>query len=225
VATKLPKGLSNSGGATTLAGRRGRQHGMPRRQHHKQHSHVQQIFSSTMWRHSQYMQLLPGSPQLCHLVAAVTAAALVIRCTTCHLPCTPGLQCASHAISSSCTCSTNRYTIVVATRAVERSQPAVTGSVGVCTMSRCTRAALFHILQALPCTVALPGCNCHLSRLQDFSESYRCSLLPAYSPDGRFIAAAVEYRLVIREVESLKVVQIYSCLDKIHRIEWSASGK
>ncbi|WIA32488.1 hypothetical protein OEZ86_003307 [Tetradesmus obliquus] len=59
----------------------------------------------------------------------------------------------------------------------------------------------------------------------DFSESYRCSLLPAYSPDGRFIAAAVEYRLVVREVESLKVVQIYSCLDKIHRIEWSANGK
>jgi hypothetical protein len=68
-------------------------------------------------------------------------------------------------------------------------------------------------------------CNCHQFRLQDFSESYRCSLLPAYSPDGGFIAAAVEYRLVIREVESLKVVQIYSCLDKIHRIEWSASGK
>jgi hypothetical protein len=66
---------------------------------------------------------------------------------------------------------------------------------------------------------------CLLYCLQDFSESYRCSLLPAYSPDGRFIAAAVEYRLVIREVESLKVVQIYSCLDKIHRIEWSASSK
>eukprot|EP00878_Enallax_costatus_P030883 GHUV01033690.1.p1 GENE.GHUV01033690.1~~GHUV01033690.1.p1 ORF type:complete len:164 (+),score=28.66 GHUV01033690.1:263-754(+) len=59
----------------------------------------------------------------------------------------------------------------------------------------------------------------------DFSESYRASLLPAYSPDGRYIAAAVEYRLVIREVDSLKVVQIYSCLDKISRIEWSASGK
>eukprot|EP00879_Flechtneria_rotunda_P025966 GHRR01027631.1.p1 GENE.GHRR01027631.1~~GHRR01027631.1.p1 ORF type:complete len:252 (+),score=27.62 GHRR01027631.1:261-1016(+) len=58
----------------------------------------------------------------------------------------------------------------------------------------------------------------------DFSESYRCSLLPCYSRDGRHVAAAVEYRIVIREVESLKVVQIYSCLDKIHRIEWSASG-
>jgi WD40 repeat protein len=59
----------------------------------------------------------------------------------------------------------------------------------------------------------------------DFSESYKCSLLPVYSPDGCFIAAAVEYRLVIREVESLKVVQIFSCLDKIHTVEWSANGK
>ena len=35
----------------------------------------------------------------------------------------------------------------------------------------------------------------------DFSECYRCSLLPAHSPDGAFIAVAVEYRLVIREAE------------------------
>lgn len=134
----------------------------------------------------------------------------------------------------------------------------------------------------------------------DFSEQYRCSLPPAFSPDGVYVAAAVEYRLVIREVESLKVcvgglqrpsgrgrgarapaltepeppgrpppargawplplpraraserakraaapsqpnptpdradvyhdptsqvVQIYSCLDKIHRVEWAASAR
>jgi hypothetical protein len=59
----------------------------------------------------------------------------------------------------------------------------------------------------------------------DFSECYRCSLLPAHSPDGAFIAVAVEYRLVIREAESLKVVQIYSCLDKIHSVAWSPNSK
>ena len=59
----------------------------------------------------------------------------------------------------------------------------------------------------------------------DFSESYRCTLLPAYSPDGLQIATAAEYRLVIREVETLKVVQIFSCLDKIHSIEWSPTSK
>lgn len=39
----------------------------------------------------------------------------------------------------------------------------------------------------------------------DFSEAYRCTLPPAFSPDGAYVAAAVEYRLVIREVETLKV--------------------
>jgi hypothetical protein len=59
----------------------------------------------------------------------------------------------------------------------------------------------------------------------DFSESYRCSLPPVFSTDGVYVAAAVEYRLVIRDVETLKVVQIYSCVDKIHRIDWSAGSR
>lgn len=59
----------------------------------------------------------------------------------------------------------------------------------------------------------------------DFSESYQCSLLPTYSPDGLLLATAVEYRLAIREVETLKVVQLYSCLDKVHSIEWSPDSR
>lgn len=59
----------------------------------------------------------------------------------------------------------------------------------------------------------------------DFSESYRCSLPPAFSPDGSHVAAAVEYRLVLREVDSLKVVQIYSCLDRISALAWSPNSK
>jgi hypothetical protein len=62
-------------------------------------------------------------------------------------------------------------------------------------------------------------------RSMDFSECYRCSGPPAFSPDGQFLAAPVEYRLVIRDVESLKVVQIYSCLDKIHSVQWSPNSK
>mgnify|MGYP001807593983 CR=1 FL=1 len=65
----------------------------------------------------------------------------------------------------------------------------------------------------------------HQLPAMDFSEAYKCSLLPSYSPDGQFLAAAVEYRLVIRDVESLQVVQIYSCLDKIHHVEWSPNSK
>lgn len=52
----------------------------------------------------------------------------------------------------------------------------------------------------------------------DFSESFRSSgPHPAFSPDGRFVATVVEYRLIIREVETLRVVQLYSCLDRIDR--------
>mmetsp|Transcript_25008 Transcript_25008/g.64551 ORF Transcript_25008/g.64551 Transcript_25008/m.64551 type:complete len:456 (+) Transcript_25008:2492-3859(+) len=69
----------------------------------------------------------------------------------------------------------------------------------------------------------------------DFSESYRCSggggskegggqsqeCAPCYSPNGLYLATAVEYRLIIREVETLRVVQLYACLDRIDRLEWA----
>eukprot|EP00873_Tetraselmis_striata_P028565 jgi/Tetstr1/448829/TSEL_036055.t1 len=60
----------------------------------------------------------------------------------------------------------------------------------------------------------------------DFSETFRYSgPSPAYSPDGRYLAMAVEYRLVVRDVETLQVVQLYSCLDKIQYLEWSCDSQ
>lgn len=56
----------------------------------------------------------------------------------------------------------------------------------------------------------------------DFSESYRCSgPSPSFSPDGRYIAVVVEYRLLIRDWQTLRVVQLYSCLDRIRHYAWS----
>lgn len=55
----------------------------------------------------------------------------------------------------------------------------------------------------------------------DFSESYKFSgPQPAVSPDGNYIAAAVESRLIIRNAVTTQVTQIYSCLDKISQIAW-----
>lgn len=34
----------------------------------------------------------------------------------------------------------------------------------------------------------------------------------------------VEYRLVIRDVESLQILQLYSCVDKVDRIDWSSDS-
>lgn len=55
----------------------------------------------------------------------------------------------------------------------------------------------------------------------DFSETYRFSgPQPSCSADGKYIAAATEYRLVVRDCLSTQVVQIFSCIDKISHIEW-----
>ena len=45
---------------------------------------------------------------------------------------------------------------------------------------------------------------------------------PVYSPDGRFIASAQDFRVVIRELERLSAVEVISCLDKVRRLAWCA---
>ncbi|GBG89539.1 hypothetical protein CBR_g49329 [Chara braunii] len=55
----------------------------------------------------------------------------------------------------------------------------------------------------------------------DFSETYKHSGPCAWSPDGKLLAIAVDYRLVVRDLDTLQVVQLYSCLDKISHIEWA----
>ena len=44
--------------------------------------------------------------------------------------------------------------------------------------------------------------------------------LPVCSPNAKFIAYAEEFRLTIRELETLQVVQLYSCLDRIRQLQW-----
>ncbi|KAK9699303.1 hypothetical protein RND81_08G166000 [Saponaria officinalis] len=55
----------------------------------------------------------------------------------------------------------------------------------------------------------------------EFTEAYKHSGPCTFSPNVRYIAAAVDYRLVIRDTISFKVVQLFSCLDKISYIEWA----
>ncbi|XP_078442429.1 transducin/WD40 repeat-like superfamily protein [Wolffia australiana] len=55
----------------------------------------------------------------------------------------------------------------------------------------------------------------------DFTEAYEQTGPCCFSPNGRFLAIAVDYRLVIRDVASLKVVVLFSCVDKISNIEWA----
>mmetsp|Transcript_17342 Transcript_17342/g.33382 ORF Transcript_17342/g.33382 Transcript_17342/m.33382 type:complete len:435 (-) Transcript_17342:1765-3069(-) len=59
----------------------------------------------------------------------------------------------------------------------------------------------------------------------DFSEVYRCSgPKPVFSPNGRFLASAVEFRLVVRDVDTLHVVHLFACLDTVEDIQWASDS-
>ncbi|KAJ6804461.1 WD repeat-containing protein WRAP73 [Iris pallida] len=59
----------------------------------------------------------------------------------------------------------------------------------------------------------------------EFTDAYKQTGSCCFSPDSRFLAIAVDYRLVIRDVVSLKVVQLYTCVDKISYLEWALDSE
>ncbi|XP_026966238.1 WD repeat-containing protein WRAP73 isoform X10 [Sagmatias obliquidens] len=59
----------------------------------------------------------------------------------------------------------------------------------------------------------------------NFSEAFKLSsLLCKFSPDGKYLASCVQYRLVVRDANTLQICQLYTCLDQIQHIEWSADS-
>ncbi|KAM7099379.1 WD repeat-containing protein WRAP73 isoform 2-T2 [Molossus nigricans] len=59
----------------------------------------------------------------------------------------------------------------------------------------------------------------------NFSEVFKLSnQLCKFSPDGKYLASCVQYRLVVREVNSLQILRLYTCLDQVQHVEWSADS-
>lgn len=59
----------------------------------------------------------------------------------------------------------------------------------------------------------------------EFTDAYKQTGPSCFSPNSQFLAVAVDYRLVIRDALSLKVVQLFSCVDKISYIEWARDSE
>jgi WD40 repeat protein len=49
--------------------------------------------------------------------------------------------------------------------------------------------------------------------------------LVKFSPCGSYIASAAGYRLILRDVDTLQIVQLYSCIDAIEGLEWSCDSE
>ncbi|XP_071487099.1 WD repeat-containing protein WRAP73-like [Diadema antillarum] len=60
----------------------------------------------------------------------------------------------------------------------------------------------------------------------NFSELFKQSgHLSKFSPDGQCLANCVQYRLIVRDVHTLQILQLYTCLDAVQYIEWSSDSK
>ncbi|KAI8855097.1 hypothetical protein BC829DRAFT_426733 [Chytridium lagenaria] len=56
----------------------------------------------------------------------------------------------------------------------------------------------------------------------DFTELYRQSaFLCHFSPDARYIATAVDHRVVVRDAESLHIRFLFSCTDTVSDLAWA----
>ena len=56
----------------------------------------------------------------------------------------------------------------------------------------------------------------------DFTELYKqTGNICRFSPNGLYLATAVQYRLVIRDADSLQILHLFNCADPIQDIQWS----
>ncbi|KAJ1636721.1 hypothetical protein T492DRAFT_861030, partial [Pavlovales sp. CCMP2436] len=58
-----------------------------------------------------------------------------------------------------------------------------------------------------------------------FSEAYKQTKgQPRISPNGRLLAVVIQFRLFIRDVETLQTVQLYAHDDEISHVAWSCDS-
>ena len=60
----------------------------------------------------------------------------------------------------------------------------------------------------------------------NFSEAFQqTKYLVQFSPDGRYIASCSQYRLVIRDVQTLQITNLHTCLDPVQQFIWSPDSQ
>lgn len=65
-----------------------------------------------------------------------------------------------------------------------------------------------------------------LGSSMNFSEAFQqTKYLVRFSPDGRYIASCSQYRLVIRDVQTLQIINLHTCLDPVQQLIWSPDSQ
>lgn len=62
--------------------------------------------------------------------------------------------------------------------------------------------------------------------IMNFSELFKQSnQLCKFSPDAKYLANAIQYRLIVRDVKTFQILHLYTCLDAIQLLEWSPDSQ
>eukprot|EP00670_Eutreptiella_braarudii_P010790 CAMPEP_0174307308 /NCGR_PEP_ID=MMETSP0810-20121108/1035_1 /TAXON_ID=73025 ORGANISM="Eutreptiella gymnastica-like, Strain CCMP1594" /NCGR_SAMPLE_ID=MMETSP0810 /ASSEMBLY_ACC=CAM_ASM_000659 /LENGTH=433 /DNA_ID=CAMNT_0015414321 /DNA_START=72 /DNA_END=1370 /DNA_ORIENTATION=- len=59
----------------------------------------------------------------------------------------------------------------------------------------------------------------------DFTTAFKFSGISVFSPDGTKLANSAGVRLCIRDVQSLEMIKLHTCVDKIGYLEWSCDSQ
>ena len=56
----------------------------------------------------------------------------------------------------------------------------------------------------------------------NFSDAFQQTKhLVAFSPDSQYVASCCQYRLVVRDCQTLQIVNLHTCLDQVQALSWS----
>ncbi|CAK8694465.1 unnamed protein product [Clavelina lepadiformis] len=59
----------------------------------------------------------------------------------------------------------------------------------------------------------------------NFSELFKQSQFHCkFSPDGQYVVTCVSYKVIVRSVDTLQILRLYTCLDAVQNIEWSSDS-
>ena len=75
-----------------------------------------------------------------------------------------------------------------------------------------------------PALPPLPSSSQKGSMVAAFSEAHAGGLVK-FSPSGSYIASAAGFRLILRDVDTLEIVQLFSCIDTIEGLQWSCDSE
>ena len=66
----------------------------------------------------------------------------------------------------------------------------------------------------------------HFRFSMNFSEAFQqTKYLVRFSPNGRYLASCTQHRLVIRDVQTLQIMNLHTCLDPVQQVVWSPDSQ